>query len=229
MADDRRAMYDRFSDTGKHSTEWVWITKEFLKLAFASGYHEASCPCDRCENRRMLSEYEMSTHLAKKEFMSNYLLWHQHGEVRPVVGDESDGNDDVDRMNNMVADIGRGYDLESEDPPPKVQNFYRLLAASEEKVHDGTDMTVLQAMTRLMGFKSKYSFSNQCYNNIVKFVIDLIPAKHNMPEDLYQFKNIVAGLRMDYEKIDAYEKINCCFGRGTRTTLNVCIAVGLDM
>jgi hypothetical protein len=39
--------------------------------------------------------------------------------------------------------IGREYDLVSEDPPPKVQNFYRLLAASEEKVHDGVDMTVL--------------------------------------------------------------------------------------
>jgi hypothetical protein len=63
--------------------------------------------------------------------------------VQPTVADELDGNDDVDRMNDMIADIGRGYDLESEDPPPEVQNFYRLLAALEEKVHDGTDMTVL--------------------------------------------------------------------------------------
>jgi hypothetical protein len=35
-----------------------------------------------------------------------------------------------------------------------------LLAASEEKVHDGTDVTVLQAVTHLIVFKSKYSFSN---------------------------------------------------------------------
>jgi hypothetical protein len=89
-------MYDGFSDTGKHSAEWVWITMEFLKLAFVGGHHEASCLCSRCENRRMLSGYEMSAHLAKKGFMSNYLLWHQHGEVQPVVADESDGNDDVD-------------------------------------------------------------------------------------------------------------------------------------
>jgi hypothetical protein len=110
----------------------------------------------------MLSKYEMSSHLAKKGFMANYLLWHQHGEVRPAVADESNENenDDVDRMDDMVADIGRGYDLESEDPPPEVQNFYRLLTASKEKVHDGTDMTVLQAVTHLMRFKSKYSFSN---------------------------------------------------------------------
>jgi hypothetical protein len=81
MADERLLMYDGFSDTGKHSTEWVRVTKEFLKLVFTGGHREASCPCSRCENRRMLSEYEMSVHLAKKGFMSNYLLWRQHREV----------------------------------------------------------------------------------------------------------------------------------------------------
>jgi hypothetical protein len=154
MANDRLAMYDRFSDTGKHSAEWNRITKELLKLAFAGGHCEVSCLCGRCENRKMLSEYEMSAHLAKKGFMSNYLLWHQHEEVRPAVADESDGNDDVDRMYDIVADIGRGYDLESEGTLLEVQNFYKLLATSKEKVHDGTDMTMLQAMTRLMGFES---------------------------------------------------------------------------
>jgi hypothetical protein len=117
---------------------------------------------------------------------------------------------------------------QSEDPPLEVQNSYRLIAASEEKVHDVTDMTMLQAVTRLMGFKSKYNFSNQCYNNIMKSVIDLIPAKHNMLKDLYQSKKIVSGLRMNYEKIDACEKIACYFGRSTRTTPNVCIVVGPD-
>jgi hypothetical protein len=96
MADERLAMYDGFSDIVKHYAEWVQITKEFLKLAFAGGHREVSCPCSWCENRRMLSKYELSTHLSKKGFMSNYLLWHQHGEVQSVVTDESDGNDDVD-------------------------------------------------------------------------------------------------------------------------------------
>jgi hypothetical protein len=91
----------------------------------------------------MLSKYEMSAHLAKKGFMSNYLLWHQQEEVQPAVVDESDGNDDVDRMDDMVSDIRRRYDLESEYLPPKVQNFYRLLVTPKEKVHYGTDVIVL--------------------------------------------------------------------------------------
>jgi hypothetical protein len=184
-----------------------------LKLAFADDYREASFPCSRCDNRRMFLQYEMSAHLAKKRFMLNYLLWHQHREVQPVIADESDGNDDVDRMANMVADIGMRYDLESEDPLPEVQNFYRLVAASEDKVHDDTDVTVLQAVIRLMGFKLKYSFSNQCYNNIMKLIIDLIPVKHNMPKYLYQSKKIVSDLIMNYEKIDACEKMHVILER----------------
>jgi hypothetical protein len=113
-------MYDGFSDTGKHPAEWVWITKEFLKLAFIGGRREASCPCNRCENKMMLAKYEISAHLAKKVFISNYLLWHQHGKVQPTVANEPDGNDDVNQMDDMVADIERVYGLEHEDPPPEV-------------------------------------------------------------------------------------------------------------
>jgi hypothetical protein len=79
-----------------------------------------------------------------------------------------------------------------------------------------------------MAFKSKYSFSNKCSNNIVKLIIDLIPVKHNMLKDLYQSKKILSSLGMNYEKIDACEKIACCFGRSTRTISNVCITVGPD-
>jgi hypothetical protein len=74
-------------------------------------------------------------------------------------------------------------------------------------VHDVTKL-ILQVVTRLMEMKSKYNFSNQCYNDIVKLIIDLLPAKHNMPKDLYQSKKIVAGLGMNYKKINVCER-NC--------------------
>jgi hypothetical protein len=119
--------------------------------------------------------------------MLNYLVWHQYGEVQEPALAELDENDDEDRMNDMIANIDIEYDLGSGDqhPPLKVQNFYKLLVASDEKVCDSTDFTVLQAVMRLMGMKSKYNFLNQCYNDIVKLIIDLIPMKHNMPKDLY--------------------------------------------
>jgi hypothetical protein len=66
-------------------------------------------------------------------------------------------------MDDMIADIGIEYDLGSGDqhPPSDVQNFYMLLAASDEKVHDSIDLTVLQTVMHLMAMKSKYNFSNQ--------------------------------------------------------------------
>jgi hypothetical protein len=113
-------------------------------------------------------------------------------------------------MDDMIANIGMEYDLGSRDqhPPLEVQNFYRLLAASDEKVHIGTDLTILQALMHLMAMKSKYNFLNQSFNDIMKLIIDLIPTKHNMLKYLYKSKKIVVDLGMNYEKIDVCEK-NC--------------------
>jgi hypothetical protein len=48
-------------------------------------------------------------------------------------------------MDDMITDIGMEYDLGSRDQHPllEVQNFYRLLATSDEIVHDDTNLTVL--------------------------------------------------------------------------------------
>jgi hypothetical protein len=58
----------------------------------------------------MLSEYKMSGHIAKYEFMPNYLVWQQHGEMQATALIELDGSDDDDRMDGMIADIGMEYD-----------------------------------------------------------------------------------------------------------------------
>jgi hypothetical protein len=75
-------MYNGFGDKGAHSAKWFEVAKNFLKLAFARDRCETKCPCNRCQNRRMLSEYKMSGHIAKHGFMSNYLVWQQPGEVQ---------------------------------------------------------------------------------------------------------------------------------------------------
>jgi hypothetical protein len=87
----------------------------------------------------------MSGHIAKHGFMLNYLMWQQHGEVQAAASAESGGSDDEEQMDDIIAAIGMKYDLGFGDqhPPPEVKNFYRLLATSDEKVHDGTELIVL--------------------------------------------------------------------------------------
>jgi hypothetical protein len=45
----------------------------------------------------------------------------------------------------MIANISREYDIGSGEHylPLEVLNFYRLLAALDEKVHNGTNVTIL--------------------------------------------------------------------------------------
>jgi hypothetical protein len=62
-------MYDGFSNKGAHSAKWFEIVKNFLKLAFVGDYREAKCLCNKCHNRRILSEYEMYGHIVKHRFM----------------------------------------------------------------------------------------------------------------------------------------------------------------
>jgi hypothetical protein len=50
--------------------------------------------------------YEMSDHIAKHKFMSNYLVWHQYGEVQAATPAELDGSNDEDRMDGMIAHFG---------------------------------------------------------------------------------------------------------------------------
>jgi hypothetical protein len=145
MVDDRWVMYDGFSDKGAYSAEWFEIAKNLLKLAFTGDRHEAKCLCNWYQNKRMLSKYDIFGHIARHGFMLNYLVWYQHGEVQAPTTAESDGSDDEDRMDDLIEDICMEYDLGSGDqhPPPEVKNFYKLLATLDEKVHDGTDLTIL--------------------------------------------------------------------------------------
>jgi hypothetical protein len=50
MAEDRRAMYDGFSEKGGHLTEQVQIIKNFLNQAFPGGRRVVKCPCKICRN-----------------------------------------------------------------------------------------------------------------------------------------------------------------------------------
>ena len=208
MVVDRSAMYSGWRDDGGHTAEWGEITNAFVRHAFASGAIVVKCPCSRCRNFKLMHDNEVQLHLCKYGFMPDYLVWREHGEGHHNV--ESIRNEDEDRMDEMLTDLGREFEINPEEvpPPEEVRKFYTLLAASDKTVHEGTNVTVLQAVTRLMAMKSKYNFSNKCYNDIVKLIIDLIPSNHAMPKDLYQSKKMLAGLGMNYEKIDACED-NC--------------------
>jgi hypothetical protein len=84
----------------------------------------------------------------------------------------------------------------------EVEEFFRLLKASEEPLHKHTKVTVLTFVTRLMAIKFKFFFSNNCYNELLKLIGDVLTNPNKLPKDMYHSKKLVKGLSMDYEKID---------------------------
>jgi hypothetical protein len=85
---------------------------------------------------------------------------------------------------------------------PKVQKFFDLLKASEGPLHEHTNVTVLEFVTRLMSIKSKFAFSINCYKELMGLISEVLPMGHKMPKDMYQSKKLLEGLGMEYEKID---------------------------
>jgi hypothetical protein len=134
-----------------------------------------------------------------------------HGEKYTAVATEESANDRtcVDRMDMMLEAIRPEFDLDTEDPPtPKVEEFFSLLKASEEPLHEHTKVTMLTFMTRLIVIKSKFFFFNNCYNELLKLIGDVLPNPNKLTKDMYHSKKLVNGLDMDYEKIDVCQ--NSC-------------------
>ncbi|WVZ74996.1 hypothetical protein U9M48_023104 [Paspalum notatum var. saurae] len=108
-------------------------------------------------------------------------------------------------MMDMLNDLAMGFEFDPEEnnqPPPEVQEFYRLLEAGDEKLREHTKNTVLDTVSRLMAIKSKHNISNSCFNDITELVSEVIPSDHKLPKNLYFAKKMMAGLGMKYEKID---------------------------
>jgi hypothetical protein len=132
-----------------------------------------------------------------------YEVWTFHDEsgTRVVAEDEHDcdmGN--VDRMDNMLDAIQSEV---TEDPPTaKVEAFFKLLKALEELLHKYTEVTLLAFVTWLMAIKSKYFLSNNCYNDLIKLISDILLKLHKVPKDMYQSKKMMSALGLKYEKID---------------------------
>jgi hypothetical protein len=145
--------------------------------------------------------------------MLGYEVWMHHDEsVRQrtaSVAEEEDDRSGDDRMDEMLDAIWPELETNSEDPPtPEVEKFFDILRASEEPLHEHTIVSIIAFVTHLMAIKSKFTFSNKCYKELLSLINDVLPSNHKMSKDMYQSKKLLSTLDMEYEKIDACEN-NC--------------------
>jgi hypothetical protein len=212
VGDDRRWIYDGWKRNGAHTDEWWGKTSNFIERAFSLVTTEKiRCPCVECQNMKCFDKVILTKHLVKYGFTADYETWVFHGEKYTAVAAEESTNDQTgaDRMDEMLEAIRPEFDLDNEDPPTsEVEEFFRLLKASEELLHKHTKVSMLAVVTRLMAIKSKFFFSNNCYNGLLKLIGDVLLNPNKLSKDIYHSKKLVKGLNMDYEKIDVCQ--NSC-------------------
>jgi hypothetical protein len=212
MGDDRWWMYDSWKRNGAHTDEWWEKTSDFIDCAFSLVTTEKiRCPCVKCQNVRCFDKVILTKHLARNDFTADYETWVFHGEKYTAVAAEGSANDRVgaDRKDEMLEAIQLKFDLDTEDPPTsEVKGYFRLLKATEAPLHKHAKVTLLTFVSRVMAIKSKFFFSNNYYNEVLKLIGGVLPNPNKLPKDMYHSKKLVKGLGMDYEKIDVCQ--NSC-------------------
>jgi uncharacterized protein YfeS len=120
----------------------------------------------------------MTKHICQNGFAPEYETWVLHDEKYNAVVAEEEVNEreGTDMMDEMLEAIQTKFTLDTDDLPMlEVEEFFRLRKASEEPLHEHTKVTLLAFETRLLAIKSKFFFSNNCYNKLLKLVADVLP------------------------------------------------------
>nr|XP_009598167.1 uncharacterized protein LOC104094019 [Nicotiana tomentosiformis] len=227
---DRIWMYNRLVPSRKGvTTEFLEGVQGFVEFALMQHDFVSNgsirCPCSRCRNiSGFLEPHDVRAHLYKHGFMPNYYQWESHGEpFIPIFRPQPSRNTEKEigpeitienQYRTMVLDaIGHSFNFESdgfnldgeeEQPPTRnAQEFFDMLKASEEPLFDGcVNHSTLSAVCRLLNIKSEFNMSDNCYNQILLFLKELLPEDAKLPNDYYRTKQMVAKLGLGYEKID---------------------------
>jgi hypothetical protein len=206
--EERSWMYEGWNDNGRHSEDCVGNTNVFLDHAFnvvpnaeKSG---VPCPCLECDNRVRWRRAVMTAHLCKRGFTPGYTRWTEHGEHIVTSSIPEDVSTTVYGLDEMLWELDDAMHTDSEEDEPTLdaKAFYAMLSASKEPLHNFTHVSQLTAVARLMAIKSQHNLSGECINNLLRLFGDVLSENHKMPNNLYECKSLLKGLKMLYVKID---------------------------
>jgi hypothetical protein len=126
-----------------------------------------------------------------------------------------------DRIDEMLDAIWPKLETNPEDPPTsEVQKFFDMLRDSEELLHEHTTVSVIAFVIRLTSIKSKFTFLNKYYKELLSLFSDVLPSNHKMSKDMYQSKKLLSALGMEYKKIGACEENYIISTKSTRMRQN---------
>jgi hypothetical protein len=135
----------------------------------------------------------MVEHIWKNGFTSDYTWWIFHGEahrtreevVRQHVEDYDADVGVADMLNDYhEAQFIRGCTKDELEPTAKM--FYDMFDAAWKPLQGQTKISQLDAIGRVVAFKSQYSMSRDAFNGLLTVISSLLPEDHVLPKSMYE-------------------------------------------
>jgi hypothetical protein len=155
----------------------------------------------------------MVEHIWKNGFTSGYNRWIFHGEAhrtREEVLKQRVEHYDVDAgvadMLNDYHEAQYAVGCTDDEPEPTAKAFYDMFDATQKPLHGQTKVSQLDAIGRVMAFKSQYNMSRDAFDGLLMVIGSLLPEDHVLPKSMYEAQKLLRALKMTYEQIHACPK-----------------------
>jgi hypothetical protein len=230
--DDREWMYTDRVGRNDITPEWIRKTDEFMERAYGEAAKGASlvpCPCSKCANWKRKSKNAMVEHILKNEFTPDCTRWIFHGEAHRTREEEVRQRVEDYDADAGVADMLNDYHeaqfvggCTEDEPEPTVRAFYDMFDTAQKPLHGQTKVSQLDAIVRVMVFKSQYSMSRDAFDALLTVIGSLLPEDHVLPKSMYEAQKLLRALKMTYEQIHACPK-GCVLFRKEHAEAKYCL------
>jgi hypothetical protein len=193
--EDREWMYTGRVGRNDVTPEWIRKTNDFVERAYgetAKGASLVPCPCSKCANRKK-SKNSMVEHIWKNGFMSGYTRWIFYGEAHRTREEmlrqhveHYDADAGVADMLNDYHEAQYTEGCTDDEPEPMAKAFYDMFDAAWKPLHGQTKVSQLDAIVRVMAFKSHYSMSQDEFDGFLTVIGSLLPEDHVLPKSMYK-------------------------------------------
>ncbi|KAM3340082.1 hypothetical protein P3S68_029952 [Capsicum galapagoense] len=170
------------------------------------------CPCNhrKCQNKNILDEFTVMTHLENNGFVPNYYRWHHHGESY-IPGPSVFGN-------HQEEALASGETVNSQSHNEFQAMVFNVVGPSfDGNPHGHTQLSVV---ARLLNLKAEHHFSERLYDELCEFISELMPTDNIMIDSFCSTKNLMRGLGLPVEKIDYCKNGRMFFWREDSELIN---------
>jgi hypothetical protein len=87
-----------------------------------------------------------------------------------------------------------------------IKAFYDMLESAQKPLHDRIMVSQLDAIGRVMRYKSQYCLSREAYDGLLALIARLLPKGHILPKSMYESQKMLRALKMPHEQIHACPK-----------------------